>query len=306
MFAMKHIFGPVTSRRYGLSLGVDLAVPKTCAFNCLFCQIGPTPHTTVTRTDQPPIKDILDELRQWLASEAPADFITAAGSGEPTLHLHFCEILRFARDEARCRSLLLSNGALFTLPEVRRDAALADVVKLSLHSWDQASFERITRPHAALRFDSIIDGYRSFRQAFKGRIDLEVFIVPGLNDTPEQVRRIAAVAASFNPDTVMLNTAVRPPAESSVARCPQERLRLLAQLFQPAAQIVGEEPAASFPVLTPEALLELVSRHPASLKFLAAGFKKPEREIRARIESLSFYRKLRIAEHQGELWVFPR
>ena len=118
--------------------------------------------------------------------------------------------------------------------------------------------------------------------------------------------RIAAIAASFNPDTIMLNTAVRPPAESSVARCPQERLRLLAQLFQPAAQIVGEEPAASFPVLTPEALLELVSRHPASLKFLAAGFKKPEREIRALIESLSSSRKLRIAEHQGELWVFPR
>jgi len=303
---MKHIFGPVISRRYGLSLGVDLAVPKTCAFNCLFCQIGPTANTTVTRTGQPPIAEILAELRQWLAAGAPADFITAAGSGEPTLHLHFGEILRFAREEARCRSLLLSNGALFTLPEVRRDAALADVVKLSLHAWDQSSFERIARPHASLSFDAIIEGYRQFRREFKGRIDLEVFIVPGLNDTPEQVSRIAAIAASFNPDAVMLNTAVRPPADSSVARCPQARLRLLARHFTPAAQAVGDEPAASLPDLTADALVDLVSRHPASLKFLSAGFQRPEHELRQIIDALASERKLRVAEHQGELWVFPR
>lgn len=303
---MKHIFGPVTSRRYGLSLGVDLAVPKTCAFNCLFCQIGPTANTTVTRTAQPPVAEILTELRQWLASGTPADFITAAGSGEPTLHLHFGEILRFARDEARCRSLLLSNGAMFTLPEVRRDAALADVVKLSLHSWDQTSFERIARPHTSLSFDAIVEGYRRFRQDFTGQIDLEVFIVPGINDTPEQVRRIAAVAATFNPDTVMLNTAVRPPADRSVARCPQERMRLLARQFTPVAQAADDEPPASLPDLTPDALTELVSRHPASLKFLAAGFKKPEHELRALVDALAGDRKLRVAEHQGELWVFPR
>ncbi len=303
---MKYIFGPVTSRRYGRSLGVDLTVPKTCCFNCLFCQIGPTPQTTLNRTDQPPIADILTELRQWLSSDTPADFITAAGSGEPTLHLHFVEILRFARDETHCRSLLLSNGALFTLPEVRRDAKLADVVKLSLHAWDQSSFERIARPHPSLRFEAIIDGYRQFRTEFKGRIDLEVFIVPGINDTPEQIRQVAEIAATFKPDTIMLNTAVRPPADNSVARCPQEHLRLLVQLFTPTAQAVGDEPAASFPELTPETLVELVSRHPASLKFLATGFKKPEHEIGLLIDSLARASKLRVAEHQGALWVFPQ
>jgi wyosine [tRNA(Phe)-imidazoG37] synthetase (radical SAM superfamily) len=303
---MKHIFGPVTSRRYGLSLGVDLAVPKTCAFNCIFCQLGADANTTVTRTALPPIAEILTELRQWLATGTPADFITAAGSGEPTLHLHFAEVLRFARDEAHCRSLLLSNGALFTLPEVRRDAAIADVVKLSLHAWDQASFERITRPHASLSFDAIIEGYRRFRQEFAGRIDLEVFIVPGINDTPEHIQRIAAIAASFNPDTIMLNTAVRPPAESSVTRCPQDHLRLLARQFNPVAQVTGDEPPASLPDLTPDALTDLVSRHPASLKFLAASFKRPEHELRALINALADDRKLRVAEHQGELWAFPQ
>ncbi|MDD4101991.1 MAG: radical SAM protein [Kiritimatiellae bacterium] len=303
---MKHIFGPVTSRRYGLSLGVDLSVPKTCSFNCSFCQIGPTPQTSVTRTAQPPIQDILAELHQWLKSKEPADFITAAGSGEPTLHLHFSEVLRFARNEARCRSLLLSNGSLFSLPEVRQDAALADVVKISLHAWDQHSFESISRPHPSLCFDAIIEGYRQFRLDFKGQIDLEVFIVPGINDTPDQVRKIANIAASFHPDTIMLNTAVRPPADNSVTRCPQTHLRLLAHLFTPVAQAVGDEPAASFPDLKPEVLLELVSRHPASLRFLSTGFKKPEQEIRALLDSLASSSKLRIAEHQGELWVFPQ
>ena len=175
MKTYNHLFGPVPSRRYGLSLGVDLAAPKTCTLDCIFCQLGATPRTTLTRTDSPPMDAILAELRHWLArteteKKERLDFVTAAGSGEPTLHLRFGDLFRFARAEMPGRSLLLSNGSLFYLPEVRRDAALADVVKLSLHAWDQASFERISRPHPLLRFDAILDGYRAFRQSFLCRL----------------------------------------------------------------------------------------------------------------------------------------
>jgi len=70
MHAYAYLFGPVPSRRYGHSLGVDLTAPKTCTLDCRFCQLGPTPQTTVRRTATPPMDDILAELRRWLDERA--------------------------------------------------------------------------------------------------------------------------------------------------------------------------------------------------------------------------------------------
>jgi wyosine [tRNA(Phe)-imidazoG37] synthetase (radical SAM superfamily) len=301
----RYLFGPVPSRRYGQSLGVDLAVPKTCTLNCRFCQLGATPQTTLTRMPLPPIAEILAELRCWLTTGQTADFITACGSGEPTLHTDFGDLFRFVRAETACRSLLLSNGSLFYLPEVRRDAALADVVKVSLHAWDQASFERMVRPHASLRFAAILDGYRAFREHFTGRLDLEVFIVPGLNDTPEQAQRIAKLAHSFSPDSITLNTAVRPPADSHVTACPPEQLHALTACFGPAAQEGGAEPVTAPVELTEEALIALVSRHPVSLKVLANTFQKSESDMRTFLAALAQRNRLRLFESQGLFFAGP-
>ena len=302
MNTFNYLFGPVPSRRYGVSLGVDLARPKTCTLNCRFCQLGPTPQTTVARTDAPPMDEILAELRAWLTTAQPADFITASGSGEPTLHTRLGDLFRFVSGETPYRSLLLSNGSLFFLPDVRRDAALADVVKISLHAWDQASFERVARPHPSLRFDAIIDGYRAFRQQFAGRLDLEVFIIPGINDSDEQARRIAGLAQSFAPDAITLNTAVRPPADGSVTACPPERLHALAALFGPAAREGGAEPKTAPVELTEAALIALVSRHPVSVHALAAIFRKTTDDMRALLEPLAQQRRLRLFEAQGILF----
>jgi wyosine [tRNA(Phe)-imidazoG37] synthetase (radical SAM superfamily) len=302
----RHLFGPVPSRRYGRSLGVDLSVPKTCTLNCRFCQLGPTAQTTVSRTASPPIGEVLAELRLWLSSGQTADFITASGSGEPTLHTRFGDLLRFVRAETSSRSLLLSNGTLFFLPEVRHDAALADVVKVSLHAWDQTSFERAVRPHPSLRFEAILDGYRLFRQAFSGRLDLEVFIIPGLNDTPEQAQRIADLAQTFLPDSITLNTAVRPPADGTVTASPPKHLHELAALFGPAAQESGAEPATAPVELTEEALVALVSRHPVSLPALATTYRKTEPEMRAMLNALASRRLLRLFEAHNTLFAGPR
>lgn len=306
MNTYKHLFGPVPSRRYGRSLGVDLTVPKTCTLDCRFCQLGPTPRTTVERTAAPPMEGILAELRGWLSCHDAAtdvDFITASGSGEPTLHMRFGDLFRFVRAETACRSLLLTNGTLFHLPEVRRDAALADAVKVSLHAWDQASFERVTRPHPSLRFDAILAGFRAFRHMFAGHLDLEVFILPGINDTEEQVQRIADLAQSFAPDAVTLNTAVRPPADSGITACPPERLDALAAFFGSAARAGGKVPGRASGELTEDALIALVARHPLSLSALAATFGRDEAAIRAFVEPLAHQNRLRLFESQGEHFV---
>lgn len=259
---MKYLFGPVPSRRYGRSLGVDLSILKTCTLNCRFCQLGDTQDVTITRTDQPPIEDVLGELRQWLTRHETVDFITASGSGEPTLHLHFADLFRFVRAETPFRSLLLSNGSLFTRPEVRRDAALADVVKVSLNAWDQASFEQIVRPHPSLRFDEILDGYCAFRQRFTGRLDLEVFIIPGINDQVEQIDRIAALAQRFSPDDISLNTAVRPTADHTLTACSSEHMAHLSTRFGIHAHDSGPQNTTPPANLTQEERDALHLRHP--------------------------------------------
>jgi wyosine [tRNA(Phe)-imidazoG37] synthetase (radical SAM superfamily) len=259
---MKYLFGPVPSRRYGRSLGVDLSILKTCTLNCRFCQLGDTQAVTITRTDQPPIEEVLGELRQWLTRHEPLDYITASGSGEPTLHLHFGDLFRFVRAETPFRSLLLSNGSLFTLPEVRREAALADVVKVSLNAWDQASFEQIVRPHPSLSFEAILEGYRAFRQIFSGRLDLEVFIIPGINDTVEQIDRIASLAQRFSPDDISLNTAVRPTADRSLVACPGEQMAQLATRFRIHAHDSGPQDTTVPGNMTQEEKDALHVRHP--------------------------------------------
>ncbi|MCL2104355.1 MAG: radical SAM protein [Kiritimatiellaeota bacterium] len=268
---MRYLFGPVLSRRYGTSLGVDLSLPpKTCTLNCRFCQLGDPPlsRLTVTRTDSPPIADVLDELRCWLPEAPPVDFITASGSGEPTLHARFGDLFRFVRAErGGYKSLLLTNGTLLPLPEVRREAALADVVKISLHAWDQESFERTVRPHPSLRLDAILDGYRAFRNEFAGRLDLEVFIMPGVNDSLEQARRIAALARSFSPDSISLNTAVRPTADPGITACPPGRLADLKEIFEGGGTAVSVSRSQPPPPdnLSPEERAALALRHPTKI-----------------------------------------
>jgi wyosine [tRNA(Phe)-imidazoG37] synthetase (radical SAM superfamily) len=259
---MKYLFGPVPSRRYGRSLGVDLSVLKTCTLDCRFCQLGNTQHLTITRTELPPIEDVLRELREWLERAEPLDYITASGSGEPTLHLHFGDLFRFIRSETSFHSLLLSNGSLFTRPEVRREAALADVVKVSLNAWDQASFEQIVRPHPSLRFDEILHGYCEFRDLFSGRLDLEVFVIPGINDKTEQIDRIAMLAQRFSPDDISLNTAVRPTADHTLTACPCEQMAQLATRFSGHAYDSGPQSTTVPSHLTQEEKNALHVRHP--------------------------------------------
>jgi len=117
------------------------------------------------------------------------------------------------------------------------------------------------RPPPSLRLDAILDGYRAFRDAFTGRLDLEVFIMPGLNDAPEQAERIAALARSFSPDGISLNTAVRPTADSRIAACPPERLAALKEIFGATASASGSQTAIP-DTLSPEARTALALRHP--------------------------------------------
>jgi wyosine [tRNA(Phe)-imidazoG37] synthetase (radical SAM superfamily) len=184
----RHIFGPVLSRRLGLSLGVDLISFKTCSYDCVYCECGPTTLHTITRQDFFPAEDVIAELRNVLASRPHLDSITLAGSGEPTLSLSLGRVINCVKNEYPEYTLsILTNGSLFIDGTVREELAPADRVIPTLTSVSQETFERIHHPYPSLRIEAIITGMVQFREMYSGALWLEVFIIPGLNTTAEEL-----------------------------------------------------------------------------------------------------------------------
>lgn len=294
-----YLFGPVPSRRLGRSLGIDLTPFKTCSFDCVFCQLGPTPQPTLTRRAYVPTAAVTAELDAWLASGATADTITLAGSGEPTLHTGFGDVLRFIRDHSAAPTALLSNGTCFTLPEVRAAANHASIVKLSLSVWDQASFVRLNRPHPDLVFGEMLTGYQRFRDGFEGKLWIEVFLVPGINGEPGQVEQIATHVNRLAPDAIHLNTAVRPPAESFAVPMSRLAMEQLAGLFHPTAIVTAEFPADQAPDIAAneETILAMLRRRPCTARQIADVFGMHLNEVSKYIGKLS--RDARIAPLPG-------
>ncbi|MFZ5569673.1 MAG: radical SAM protein [Thermodesulfobacteriota bacterium] len=221
-------------------MGVDLTPFKTCSFNCVFCQLGRTRQQTIIRKEYVPIDNVLDEIGSWLQTEGNADYVTLSGSGEPTLHTGFGRVLEFLQRKTKIPSVLLTNGSTLDSSSVRESAALADIVKISLSAWDQASFININRPHAALQFSRMVDGQIRFRCQFKGSLWVEVFLLEGMNSTPDSVAQIAAHIQKIKPDRIQLNTVSRPPAENFAVAVPHNHLKALLPLFDPPAEIIAE------------------------------------------------------------------
>lgn len=227
------------SRRLGRSLGIDLVPLKTCSFDCLFCQAGLTSSRTLERREYAPVLEVIAEIDAWLSSGGTADYITLSGSGEPTLHSRFGDVLDAVRERCSIETALLTNSSLLYLPEVRSAACKADLVKVSLSAWNQGSFEDINRPHPDLEFKNIVEGLRSLRGEFSGKLWMEVFVLAGMNDRAESVQKIAALADNICPDRIHLNTVARPPAEETAVRVPANVLERFASLFNPRAEVIG-------------------------------------------------------------------
>ena len=270
----RYLFGPVPSRRFGRSLGVDLTPYKTCSMDCIFCQLGRTTEKTVARKEYVPKDIVLSELKEWLNKDGEADYITLSGSGEPTLHSRFGEVLEFIRSNSKIPAVLLSNGTMLHLPEVRDAAASANVVKCSLSAWNQVSYEWVNRPYPQLRFDHLIKGQKDFRAQFKGQVWMEIFLIAGTNSTPANVRKIADLAKEIGPDRIHLNTAVRPPSEDYATPLSEKRMEALTDLFHPPAEIIAEFKAkhSNHVRANQETIFSMLQRRPCTADQIADVF----------------------------------
>ncbi|MEW5911004.1 MAG: radical SAM protein [Thermodesulfobacteriota bacterium] len=246
MAAGQAVFGPVPSRRLGMSLGVDLLWPKTCSQDCLYCELGLTTHLTAQRGVFRDADQVLAQVEARLAELAqPPDFITLAGSGEPTLHQDLGRVLAALKGLSPARLAVLTNSTLLTDPAVRAELAPADVIVPSLDAASQAVFERLNRPAPGLIIEEIIEGLVALRREFGGDLWLEVLLVAGINDDPAELAGLAAAAERIGPDLVQLNTVVRPPAVAGTRPVEPERLAEIARLFRLPVQVTAPPQARS-------------------------------------------------------------
>jgi wyosine [tRNA(Phe)-imidazoG37] synthetase (radical SAM superfamily) len=261
---LRHVFGPVPSRRLGLSLGIDPVVPKTCTLDCVYCELGPTTDKTVCRRAYVPADEVLEEFRARQAAGLQADYVTMSGSGEPTLNSGIGAIIEGVKSLTDVPVAVLTNGTLLADPEVRAALLQSDVVIPSLDAVSQRAFELVNRPHPSLDAREMVEGLLAFASEFSGRIWLETLFVEGMNDDYGEVDLIGGIVQSIRPERVQVNTVVRPPADARARPVPLERLSALARRLGPRAELIAGSSTAQVQGLSSdvEMILSMAARRP--------------------------------------------
>lgn len=302
---ISHIFGPVPSRRLGRSLGVDLIPAKTCTFDCIYCQIGRTDAKTVRRDEFVPLDEVLAELLHALSNNTKPDYITLAGSGEPTLYNRLGELIDRIHELTDVPVAILTNGSQFCDPQLREEVGRADLIVPSLDAGDEKTFLLINRPADTIGFEQYVSGLRDFCKRFGSKVWLEVFLLSGVNASDEQVSKIAAIARDLRVARIQLNTAVRPTAEIHARPIDENRLRELARMFQPPAEVVADfsktDSAGAFEV-TSEMILQMLRRRPCTLEDIAAGLNANPVEIGKTLDRISRTDRIKTQRRQGRLY----
>lgn len=303
---MKHVFGPVPSRRLGRSLGIDPIPLKTCNWNCVYCQLGRTSPLAKERRDYFPPEEIVADVKAAIESHGPGqiDWLTFVGSGEPTLHASLGSMLRKLKTCTEIPIAVITNGSLLYLPEVRQELLPADAVMPTLDAGSERLYQRIDRPVPELTFDRLVEGLIEFRREFTGKLWVEVMLIKGLNESDADLQDLADIIRRVQPDDVHINTPVRPPTESSVKVPDDEVLARAQEILGDVARVVSETDAQidlSESDNLADAVLEIVKRHPMSEDGLVRAISsRSAHEVAEALTQLTSSGRARVTTRNGE------
>jgi wyosine [tRNA(Phe)-imidazoG37] synthetase (radical SAM superfamily) len=278
----KYLFGPVFSRRIGVSLGVDLVPSKTCSMDCIYCEAGATTSLSCGRREFYETSEIIAELDKFLSGKPELDYITFSGAGEPTLHSGIGKIVKFLKDKfPQYKICLITNGILLGADQMIEELVGIDLVIPSLDAADDETLEKINRPAKGISAAGIVKSLANFRRKSKALFWLEIFVVPGTNDSPESIEAIRKAVAMINPDKVQLNSLDRPGTEKWVKKASESEILPFVRALKPhvKVEIIGK-PAISVAEVTAgkqadadleKAVLEIVRRRPCTLPEIASA-----------------------------------
>lgn len=208
---MNTIFGPINSRRFGASLGIDLSpATKQCNFDCLYCELAPM-ATVTAQKEVVTVEEIIKELKPHLNEKI--DVITLTANGEPTLYPHLNELIdEINKIKGQTQTLILTNSASLVDNKVFNTLLKLDQVKLSLDAISPDIFKKIDRPHESIKIEKVVQKVQEFSKVYKGKLFIEILFVHGLNDTKEEIQKLNEVLLTLHCTRVDLGTIDRPPA----------------------------------------------------------------------------------------------
>jgi len=221
----EYIFGPVPSRRLGVSLGIDLIPYKTCCLDCVYCECGATTQKTLERKEYVPTNKVLEEVEDFVKNSGmKLDYITFAGSGEPMLNKNISKVINGIKKITDTKIALISNGILFSDHNVIDEVLECDMIMPSIDAVSEDIFNKINKPIKEIDIKKVIQGLIELRKRYNGIINLEIFIIDGINNTKDELDKLKEVILKIKPDMVQLNSLDRPPVEKWVQPVSIEKL----------------------------------------------------------------------------------
>jgi wyosine [tRNA(Phe)-imidazoG37] synthetase (radical SAM superfamily) len=304
----KYLFGPVPSRRLGMSLGVDLVPKKVCSLDCVYCEVGKTTKLTLEKKEYIQLDRVKEELTNYFNNNPDPDYITFSGSGEPTLNVCIDEILDFIKDnKPNVPIAVLTNGTLLHDSNVRATLLKADLVLPSLDAATEEVFQKINSPAEDLNVETCIASLVDFRKEFKGTMWLEVFILPGYNDSKSELAELKNAILKIQPDSVQLNTLDRPGTVSKLSGATREELQRIADHWKlDNVVIIAAAPKRkqmqTYRSDIETAIVETIVRRPCTLDDLTKILGKHVNEVNKYLDVLEADGKIETVEQERGLF----
>lgn len=210
---MNIIFGPVPSRRFGISLGIDLSPNlKQCNFDCLYCELSYS-KTISKQIEIIDVKSIISQLKNSLINHKNIDVITFTANGEPTLYPYLSELIdEVDKIKGDAKTLILTNGGNIYKKDIQNILKKIDIVKVSLDCVSSKCFKKLDRVDSSVDSSKIVEGIISFRTIYTKQLILETLFVKTLNDNDSEIELIKNGIEKIKPDRIDIGTIDRPPA----------------------------------------------------------------------------------------------
>lgn len=300
----KYLFGPVPSRRLGMSLGVDLVPKKTCSLDCVYCEASKTTKLTLERKEYIRMDKIKEELTNYFANNPNPDYITFSGCGEPTLNIYINEIIQFIKQNKPTIPIaLITNGTLLFNKKVRNAIKNIHLILPSLDAGTESVFQKINRPQKELSIRKYIQGLIDFKNEFKGEMWLEVFILPGYNDSKNELSAIKKAILKIKPDLIQLNTLDRPGTIQNLRGATRQEMQQVVDFLQLdnlkiITASLQNKNIKSHRTDTETAIIETISRRPCTLDDLTNILSLHINEINTYLDVLDAENKIETTEQE--------
>ncbi len=252
--------------------------------------MGRTTDKTAERKTYATSEAICSELEQKLSCGPPPDYISLAGSGEPTLNAGIGELIDKIKGMTKIPVAVLTNGSLLWRDEVRAALMAADLVLPSLDAGDEEMFQYVNRPHRDISFERMITGLGDFVRVYPGAVWLEVFLLAGVTAIPAEIKKIDALLCKIHPERVQLNTVTRPPTEEFAYAVSEHRMEGLKKLFSETVEIISRHAPAESPDLqtghSTADIISLLRRRPCTLEGVSSGLAMQPGEALKHLDTL--------------------